>query len=114
MSSPPPRGEAGRGTLPRLRVTGYRLLVTGYWLLLFQVPKQRPDHHSRSARRPVGPVALDQRRAGDVEVGPGDALVDEFAQEERRRDGATPAAARVLHVGHVALDHLHVLVLERH
>src|SRR5882757_6573889 len=52
--------------------------------------------------------------AGNVEMGPGDALLHEALQELRRRDRAGIAAVRdVPHVGDVGVDHLVVFRPER-
>src|SRR3546814_11156480 len=52
-----------------------------------------------------GGLAVAERRAGDVDVGPRDALADELLQEEGGDGGAAVAAgADVLHVGDVGVQ----------
>src|ERR1700676_4269896 len=67
--------------------------------------------HECPARAAVGPGFwfFDERRAGDVDVGPG-ALVDELFEELGGRDCSAPATlAHIFDVGHFALDLLVVL-----
>ena len=67
------------------------------------------EHVATSVRTgtPVAPAARGrcrrsrERRAGDVQVHPR-RVADELRQEQRRRDGAAPAVADVLHVGDAA------------
>src|SRR6185312_8932881 len=65
--------------------------------------------------RPLHPgrvLAIGVRRAGDVEVDPGEP-VHELAQEPPRRDAAGWTPAGVLHVGDVGLHELAILVPQR-
>src|SRR5882672_12092495 len=54
-----------------------------------------------------------ERGAGDIEMRPG-RLADEARQKLRRRDGAAVAAASVLHVGDLRIDHFFVFGRKRH
>src|SRR5262245_56135471 len=67
----------------------------------------------RRALRIDAPGALGQHRAGHVAVQPR-GITDELLQEQRRRDRAAEAIARVLEVSDVALELLAQLVDERH
>src|SRR5690606_16610972 len=70
--------------------------------------RQRPDGHAGGAFRQVVALLVVGGRAGDVQMRPA-RLVDEFADDERARDGAGRTAAGVLDVRDVALVLLLVL-----
>src|SRR5262245_31998663 len=87
--------------------------------LLFVVIRNEPIEKSHP---PTGPPTFVDIRltrvescSSDVEVSPGNLVVDKPLDELRGRDCATPAAsARVLHVGEFGVDHLVVLGRKRH
>src|SRR5215813_4030775 len=87
--------------------------------LLFVVIRNEPIEKSYP---PTGPPTFVDIRltrvescSSNVEVSPGNLVVDKPLDELRGRDCATPAAsARVLHVGEFGVDHLVVLGRKRH
>src|SRR5687767_13246425 len=103
-------GRQWRGLL--LRITPGFLRAAGARRLALDEVEERADG---DARRPLGAEGLGlvaPGRAGDVEVGPGDA-VGELLDEGGGGDGARLAPADVLDVGDVRLDLLRVLLVER-